>query len=121
MRDRKVIGCYDMNKIVILPLLMLLVPIIFLCGCEEEKTQGYLDERFFGNWENQIGVEVRYASNGSFWSESAGWYGTWEVKNGKICNTQNGQSSCYKFSFSEDDTSFTVYMDAGNIIYTKKQ
>ena len=73
-----------------------------------------------GTWENQIGVEVKYASNGSFWSEPLGWYGTWEVKNGEICYTNDvSGTGCKDFSFSEDGNTFTEHMAGGDIVYTK--
>jgi hypothetical protein len=109
-----------MYKKILIVVITLVLIAVGLSGCEEQSS-GTLDSRFFGTWENQIGVEVKYASNGSFWSEPLGWSGTWEVKNGKICNIHDGDSSCQEFSFSEDGNTLTVHMAGGDIIYTKKQ
>ena len=108
------------KQIVILGIAVVLIA-VGLSGCEEERSSGTLDSRFVGTWENPIGVEVAFASNGSYYTSTVGWHGTWEVKNGKICYTYEGESTCLEFSFSEDGNTLTTRLVTGtDIAYTKK-
>ena len=93
---------------------------MFLGDVSEELIEED-EDRFVGTWENQIGVEVVFASNGSYYTSTAGWICNWSVGNGKLSyNYDNGDSSSQDFSFSEDGNTLTVHLTGGDIVYTKK-
>ncbi len=94
---------------------------MFLGGVSEELVEED-EDRFVGTWENQIGAEVVFASNGSYYTSTSGWICNWSVGNGKlIYSYDNGDSSSQDFSFSDDDNTLTVHMAGGDIVCTKKQ
>ena len=101
--------------------ILLMLFMIGLSGCTEENDSvGYLDSRFFGNWQNPVGVNLTFASNGSYYTEVVGWISTWEVKNEKVCYTfDDGTESCQDFSFSSDDNTLTLVAGGHAIVYTK--
>lgn len=109
-----------MKKQIVLFSLTFVILIVVLSGCTEQNTPGSLDNRFFGNWVNQVGLNVTFASNGSCYSEVMGWACHWEVKNGRLhYYYDNGDESYQDFTFSNDNMTLTVTMAGGNIVYTK--
>jgi len=107
------------KQLIIVGIIVLLV-CIGLSGCSEQNTPGTIDQRFIGNWVNQVGLNVTFSSNGSRYSEAMGWAGHWEVKNGRLhYYYDDGDESYQDFTFANNDTTLTVKMAGGNIVYTK--
>jgi len=105
--------------------------IVGISGCTEQDSrennnEGYLDSRFFGDWEladSEYGANISYSSDGRYYTTALGWIGTWEVKNGKICTTLDEQfdnyRSCIDFTFSNNNKTLTFNLEYQDKIYHK--
>jgi hypothetical protein len=112
------------KQVAIVGIVVLLIS-IGLSGCDETAT---IENKFIGTW-NEIDVEVgapttvTFFSNGTFYGDYFGLLDTWELKDGTIVFSYQGEAyATYYYEFFESDMilNLTIVNSDRSIIFEKQ-
>lgn len=126
-----------MKKIIMVVLLLILSTVV-ISGCfennekdnDKETTNGNdnndisLESRFVGEWLTTGGFSFIFNSNKSLYGKFSSIkenMGNWSIIGNEICIIANSdESECYRFEFSNNYKTFTIYFDEEGTVFNKK-
>ncbi len=126
-----------MKKIIIVLISIIVLTVVFI-GCFEDTSKKddvdsendvndeTIDSRFIGEWKFQdFELSFIFRSNGSFYGNNYTiiyYIGSWKVKGNQLCTIpEEIDESCFKFDFSNDNKTLTLYVDEDNPTVLTKQ